>query len=74
YIIGIWNKFYVEIMEDNMKKEVVLLIIIMIAMILNDIFMALDLVWYIELLPFIIVIIGYIIILLIGRKNKNSIS
>ncbi|MCI6690929.1 MULTISPECIES: hypothetical protein [unclassified Clostridium] len=57
-----------------MKKEVVLLIIIMIAMILNDIFMALDLVWYIELLPFIIVIIGYIIILLIGRKNKNSIS
>ena len=56
------------------KKEVVLLIIIMIAMILNDIFMAFDLVWYIELLPFTVVIIGYLIILFITRKNKKSIS
>ena len=56
------------------KKEVVLLIIIMIAMILNDIFMAFDLVWYIELLPLIVVIIGYLIILFITRKNKKSIS
>ena len=55
------------------KKEVALLIIIIIAMILNDIFMALDLVWYIELVPFTVVIIGYLIILFITRKNKKSI-
>lgn len=53
------------------KKIIIIFIIVMIAMVLDDIFSSLELVWYIKLLPFAIVV-GYFIILFKSRLNKND--
>ncbi len=50
------------------RKFVVLIGLIVIAMILNAIFTALELVWYIQLAPFIFVLLGYIFIVIKTRK------
>ncbi|WP_294355475.1 hypothetical protein [uncultured Clostridium sp.] len=54
------------------KKIIIIFIIVMIAMVLDDIFSSLELVWYIKLLPFAIVVVGYFIILFKSRLNKND--
>lgn len=54
------------------KKIIIIFIIVMIAMVLDDIFSSLELVWYIKLLPFTIVVVGYFIILFKSRLNKND--
>ena len=54
------------------KKIIIIFIIVMIAMVLDDIFSSLELVWYKELLPFAIVVVGYFIILFKSRLNKND--
>lgn len=54
------------------KKIIAILIIIMVAMVLDDIFSSLGLVWYIQLLPFAIVIVGYIIILFKSKSDKKQ--
>lgn len=54
------------------KKMIAVIIIAMIGMVLNDIFASLGFVWYIELLPFAIVLVCYIIILLKSKSDKKN--
>lgn len=45
-----------------MDKKIILVLIISILLILNEIFTALELKWYIQLAPFAIAILGYLFI------------
>ena len=47
---------------ENVDKKIILVLIISILLILNEIFTALELKWYIQLAPFAIAILGYLFI------------
>lgn len=80
---GVWTIFE-QLIQNNIKniynngeinmdkKFIAVLIIVMVAMVLDDIFSYLGLVWYIQLLPFAIVILGYVIILFKSKSDKKQ--
>ena len=51
------------------KNNNILIMLIVIGMILNEIFTAMELIWYIQLIPFTVVLTVYFIIVIKSRSK-----